>query len=82
MDSFYLNLAVYLLEDFLKGTTDRFYAGSFEYGRPMKGHGWMPMNFEDLVRMMGDYITQNARRVKIHKVGITADRKDPTRRSQ
>ncbi len=60
MDSFYLNLAVYLLEDFLKGTTDPFYAGSFEYGRPMKGHGWMPMNFEDLVRMMGDYITQNA----------------------
>ncbi len=43
MDSFYLNLAVYLLEDFLKGTTDPFYAGSFEYGRPMKGHGWMPI---------------------------------------
>jgi hypothetical protein len=60
MDSFYLNLAVYLLEDFLKGTTDPFYAGSFEYGRPMKGHGWMPMKTQDLVRMMGDYISRNA----------------------
>jgi hypothetical protein len=60
MDSFYLNLAVYLLEDFLKGATDPFYAGSFEYGRPMKGHGWMPMNFQDLVRIMGDYIARNA----------------------
>ncbi len=60
MDSFYLNLAVYLLEDFLKGTKDPFYAGSFEYGRPMQGHGWMPMNYQDLIRTMGDYVTRNA----------------------
>ena len=33
MDSYYLNLAVYGLEDFLK-TTDA--GAEFEYGRPMK----------------------------------------------
>ena len=49
MDNYYLNLAVYLLEDFLK-TTD---AGAvFEYGRPMKGHGWQPMTNAELVKMM------------------------------
>ncbi len=59
MDNFYLNLAVYLFEDFLKGTQDPHYEGSFEYGRPMKGHGWMPMSFEDLVKMMAEQITKN-----------------------
>jgi enterochelin esterase-like enzyme len=60
MDNFYLNLAVYLLEDFLKNTKDPYYAGSFEYGRPMKGHGWHPMSWVELVRTMGDHITRNA----------------------
>ncbi|HKK28570.1 MAG TPA: alpha/beta hydrolase-fold protein [Gemmatimonadota bacterium] len=32
MDSWHLNNAVYLLEDFLDGTTDPYYAGSIEYG--------------------------------------------------
>lgn len=49
MDNFYLNLAVYLLEDFLK-TTDA--QAVFEYGRPMKGHGWQPMTNAELVKMM------------------------------
>ncbi len=39
MDNFYLNLAVYLFEDFMKTTNA---AANFEYGRPMKGHGWHP----------------------------------------
>jgi hypothetical protein len=60
MDSYYLNLAVYMLEDFLKGTTAPYYAGSFEYGRPMKGHGWMPMSYQDLVRMMADEMARHA----------------------
>jgi hypothetical protein len=60
MDNFYLNLAVYKLEDFLKNSKDPYYAGSFEYGRPMKGHGWMPMSFIELVRMMADHVTKNA----------------------
>ena len=60
MDSFYLNLGVYMLEDFLKGTKDPNYAGSFEYGRPMKGHGWMPMSYQDLVRQMVEEIARHA----------------------
>jgi hypothetical protein len=49
MDNFYLNVSLYLLEDFLK-TTDA--GATFEYGRPMKGHGWHPMTNAELVRMM------------------------------
>ena len=49
MDNYALNLAVYLFEDFMK-TTDA--GATFEYGRPMKGHGWHPMNDAALVRMM------------------------------
>ncbi len=32
MDNYYLNNAVYLLEEFLKGTKDPFYAGEVDYG--------------------------------------------------
>jgi hypothetical protein len=49
MDNYALNLAVYLFEDFMK-TTDA--QATFEYGRPMQGHGWHPMNDADLVKMM------------------------------
>jgi hypothetical protein len=59
MDNFYLNLAVYRLEDFLSKTTNPAYGGSFQYGRPMKGHGWHPMNQAQLLRMMGDYIKKH-----------------------
>jgi len=60
MDNFYLNLAVYLLEDFLKDTRDPPYGGSFEYGRPMTGHGWQPMTPSELLRIMAEHITRNA----------------------
>jgi hypothetical protein len=59
MDDFYLNLAVYLLEDTLKKTANPFYAGSFDYGRPMKGHGWHPMTNAELVRMMIEHIQRH-----------------------
>ena len=36
MDQFYLPYAVYLLEEFLEGTTDPHYRGEFVHGRPMK----------------------------------------------
>lgn len=52
MDSYYLNLAVYRLEEFLEHRTDPYYAGSVTYGRPMKPHGWQPMTNAALVRMM------------------------------
>jgi hypothetical protein len=60
MDNFYLNLAVYKLEDFLRGTTNPPYGGSFEYGRPMKGHGWTPLNQAQLITVMANHITLNA----------------------
>jgi hypothetical protein len=60
MDHFYLNLAVYLMEDYLKTTTNPPYGGSFEYGRPMKGHGWHPMSYEQLIRDMAEHILKAA----------------------
>ena len=60
MDNYYLNLAVYLLEDFLKIAANPNAEATFEYGRPMKGHGWQPMSNADLVRMMYDRIKKTA----------------------
>ena len=57
MDSYDLNLAVYMLEDFLK-TTDA--AATFEYGRPLKGHGWQPMTNAELVKTMAAHVQKNA----------------------
>jgi S-formylglutathione hydrolase FrmB len=56
MDNYSLNLGVYLFEDFMK-TTDA--QATFEYGRPMKGHGWHPMNDAELVKMMAAAIDKN-----------------------
>jgi hypothetical protein len=58
MDNYYLNLAVYLLEDFLKTATNPDAGATFEYGRPMKGHGWQPMSNADMVRMMAEHINK------------------------
>ena len=60
MDNYYLNLAVYKMEDFLKKTRNPYYAGSIEYGRPMKGHGWQPMTDAELVRMMAAHVAAHA----------------------
>ncbi|MYN64127.1 MAG: hypothetical protein F4X11_03735 [Acidobacteria bacterium] len=60
MDQFYLPYAVYLLEEFLEGTTDPHYGGEFVHGRPMKGHLWSPFTNAELVRRMADHISGNA----------------------
>jgi hypothetical protein len=60
MDNYYLNLAVYLLEDFLANVTDPKAEAVFEYGRPTKGHGWQPMSNADLVRAMAEHIAATA----------------------
>jgi hypothetical protein len=62
MDNFYLNEAVYELETFLESTKDPYYAGSFHYGRPRKGHGWTPYGrgTGELLREMAEHITKNA----------------------
>lgn len=59
-DGGFANLAVYLLEDFLEGTKNPYYAGSFQYGRLLKGHGWQPTTNADLVKTMAKYIASRA----------------------
>jgi hypothetical protein len=60
MDNYYLNLAVYLMEDFLKNTKSPAANATFQYGRPMKGHGWSPYSGSELVKQMADHVTQHA----------------------
>lgn len=62
MDNFYLNEAVYELETFLESTKNPYYAGSFQYGRPRKTHGWTPFQRSsgELERKMAEHITKNA----------------------
>lgn len=60
MDNYYLNLAVYQLNAFLDSATGPKSHAVFEYGRPMKGHGWQPMSSAELVRMMAKHITESA----------------------
>lgn len=55
-DDGYANLSLYLLEDFLEGTKNPYYAGSFQYGRPIKGHGWQPTTNAQLVETMDQYV--------------------------
>ena len=56
-DTFYLNLAVYRLEEFLKRATPPADA-EFGYGRPMKPHGWQPWTNADLMRIMAAQAAQ------------------------
>jgi len=59
MDDFYLNLAVYKFEEFLKGATPGREV-EFTYGRPMKGHSWHAFPWAELVRRMGTHVQRNA----------------------
>ena len=60
MDNYYLNLAVYHLEDFLKSAENPKSEAIFEYGRPMKPHGWQPFTNAELVRMMAARINKTS----------------------
>ncbi len=60
MDNFYLNLAVYRFEEFLKQTTNPHYPGQFTYGRPMKGHSWHAWTWAGMVREIAAHIQRNA----------------------
>jgi len=62
MDNYYFNLPVYELERFLENTQNPYYAGSIHYGRPLKEHGWQPMNRAELLRIMAAHISKNAPR--------------------
>ena len=52
MDNYYLNLAVYLMEQESKKLTNPAADFTFEYGRPMKPHGWQPFTNAEMIRMM------------------------------
>ena len=60
MDDFYLNLAVYRFEEFLKGSTSPQSDAEFTYGRPTKGHSWHAFPWAELVRRMGAHVKKNA----------------------
>ncbi|HEY2025822.1 MAG TPA: hypothetical protein VGG78_02365, partial [Gemmatimonadaceae bacterium] len=60
MDHFYLNLAVYRLQEVLERLRDPAYGGSFTYGRPLKGHGIRPTTTGDMLRAMAAEIAKNA----------------------
>ena len=52
MDNYYLNLGVYLMEQESKKLTNPPANFTFEYGRPMKPHGWQPFTNAELVQIM------------------------------
>lgn len=55
MDNHYLNLAVYLMEQEAARLDNPKANFTFEYGRPMKPHGWQPFTNAELVRMMDNF---------------------------
>jgi hypothetical protein len=66
MDNYFLNLGVYRMETFLESTKEPgkgpYYAGTVEYGRPLKPHGWQPWTNQELLRIMIAQIEKNATR--------------------
>src|SRR5580704_17187676 len=60
MDNFYLNLAVYKLEEEMKKLTNPACDCDFQYGRPMKGHGWQPTSNANQVKGMAEHVEKNA----------------------
>jgi len=58
MDNFYLNLAVYDMEEFFNKHPEA--KAHFEYGRPEKGHGWFPWSIAELVKMMSQHVEAHA----------------------
>ncbi|MBI4500901.1 MAG: hypothetical protein HY700_07035 [Gemmatimonadetes bacterium] len=59
-DEFWLNLAVYKLEEFLATAKPPCGGCTIEYGRPMKSHGWQPKPTTALLRDMADQIGKHA----------------------
>ena len=58
MDSFYLNLAVYDMNDFFRKHPEAH--ARFTYGRPEKAHGWTPWTEPQLIRMMARHVAKAA----------------------
>jgi hypothetical protein len=62
MDNFYLNLAVYDLQEFLDRILEPKAQATFNFGRPEKGHGWQHATRAEIVRDMAAQVTRNAPR--------------------
>jgi hypothetical protein len=60
MDEFYLNLAVYQFEEFLKTVENPRSDATFVYGRPAKGHSWHAHTWAALVRLMAAHVKEHA----------------------
>lgn len=60
MDNYYLNTALYLLEDFLESTENPKYEGSFNYARPKEGHYHVPWRHLELLEIMSEHMAHNA----------------------
>ena len=60
MDDFYLNLAVYRFEEFLKNTTNPHSDAEFTYGRPTRGHSWHAFPWAEMVRRMAAHVKAHA----------------------
>ncbi len=58
MDNFYLNLAVYDMEEFLKSHPEA--KARFKYGRPEIGHGWLPWEASELIEDFANHIAAHA----------------------
>jgi hypothetical protein len=58
MDNFYLNLAVYDMEEFFQKHPEA--KAKFEYGRPEKGHGWLPWPPAEMIKLMAQHIADHA----------------------
>ena len=59
MDNFYLNEAVYLMEETLAALKDPAYGGEFRYG-DRAGHGWSPFEGDGMLRDMAAAVSKNA----------------------
>jgi hypothetical protein len=60
MDDFYLNVAVYRFEEFLRSTSNPVSDATFTYGRPMKGHSWHAWTWAGMVREIAQHVRDNA----------------------
>jgi len=55
MDNYFLNAALYLLQDFLE-EAEPAYEGSFTYARPKQGHYTIPMRHSQFVRTLSEWM--------------------------
>ncbi len=57
MDNYFLNLGVYKMEETFKALKGQ---ATFQYGRPMKPHGWQPVTNAEMVRQMARHVAKRA----------------------